>query len=623
MAKSKAKSAGNMFVWGILGLLILSLAGFGIGSFGGTLRNVATVGDQEILVQDYANALQQEQRRLSQQTGQNLSLAQMQTFGFDRLVLERLIALGALDHEAARLELSVGDGEVAKQIRENQAFQGLSGGFDRDGYSRALRNAGLTEKEYEADVRADTARALLQGAIVGGVQPSDSFGALIASHQFETRNLTFAIVTPSDLPAGQLAPSEAELEAHYTENAAAFTTPETRELTVAWITPDRLVDEIEISADQLQSLYDARRAEFSQPARVIAERLGFADRAAAQAARDGIDAGQTSFEALVEARGLTLDDVDQGELAAADLPAPVAEALFALEGPGIVGPLDTSLGPVLYRVNAVLAPVQTPLAEVTDLLRSDYAMDQASRRILDGYGEIDDLLAAGATLEELGQDTDLIVEKVSFRLGDAEGLAGYDAFRAAALAAAPGDFPELLELDDGGLFALRLDAITPATLPPLSAVRDAVQEAWSAASDAARVLAEAERIAATLTGPEGLAEAGLRPEEITDLTRDGFVDGVPSALIARIFAAEPGSALAGPGAPGTAILLWLDSVQPADFSAPEVASAQSQLSAAYASSIAQDLFESYGQAIQTEAGLSINQAALNAVHASFTQGGAF
>ena len=116
MTKSTTKKVSNIAMWGVLALLMFALAGFGVTGFGGSVRVVAEVGDQEVTTNAYARAIRQEQRNLQQQTGQALSLSDMQSFGIDRGVLARLIASAALDNETARLGISVGDAEVARQI---------------------------------------------------------------------------------------------------------------------------------------------------------------------------------------------------------------------------------------------------------------------------------------------------------------------------------------------------------------------------------------------------------------------------------------------------------------------------------------------------------------------------
>ena len=60
MAKALRSKGTNALVWVLIGLLVLGLAGFGIGNFTGTADSVGSVGDEEIPVNDYAVALQNE-----------------------------------------------------------------------------------------------------------------------------------------------------------------------------------------------------------------------------------------------------------------------------------------------------------------------------------------------------------------------------------------------------------------------------------------------------------------------------------------------------------------------------------------------------------------------------------
>ena len=100
-----------------------------------------------------------------QQTGQRCG----QNFGIDQIVLQRLVGRAALDNEAQRIGLSVGDEQVARDIRAVAAFQGVDGEFDRESYEFVLDRNGLTPGQFEEQIRADTARGLLQAAVAGGV----------------------------------------------------------------------------------------------------------------------------------------------------------------------------------------------------------------------------------------------------------------------------------------------------------------------------------------------------------------------------------------------------------------------------------------------------------------------
>ncbi len=84
---------------------------------------------------------------------QNVSLSQAQALGIDRQVLQTLVAQTALDAEAERLKLSVGDETIAQRITQTPAFQGTAGQFDRETYRFTLDRNNLTESSYEASLR--------------------------------------------------------------------------------------------------------------------------------------------------------------------------------------------------------------------------------------------------------------------------------------------------------------------------------------------------------------------------------------------------------------------------------------------------------------------------------------
>ena len=49
-----------------------------------------------------------------------------------------------------------------------KAFQGVGGKFDPETYRFALKQGNLNEADFEAGLRSDVARSLLQGAVAGG-----------------------------------------------------------------------------------------------------------------------------------------------------------------------------------------------------------------------------------------------------------------------------------------------------------------------------------------------------------------------------------------------------------------------------------------------------------------------
>ena len=294
------------------------------------------VGNTPVETSDYLRAINQEMRTFEAQTGQNLTAEQARQLGLPQVVQARLFAAAALEDEANRLGVSVGDHVVAEQIRNADAFHGLTGQFDADRYNQVLRSQGLTPASFEHDVRMDQARLILQSAVTDGVRAPQVVAERTAGWLLETRDLAWQELTDADLAAPITPPDEATLRAWHEANGARFTAPETRQITYAWLTPEMLADTVQLDDQALRGIYEQNIAEYQQPERRMVERLVYPDEAEAQAAKAQLDAGQATFEKLANARGLQLTDIDLGEVAKPDLGA-AGDPVFALAQPGVVG----------------------------------------------------------------------------------------------------------------------------------------------------------------------------------------------------------------------------------------------------------------------------------------------
>ncbi|WP_411839375.1 SurA N-terminal domain-containing protein [Paracoccus sp. ME4] len=626
--RTKGKST---IVWILMGLMVLGLGGFGITSFSGGTSRIGAVGETEITADDYARALQGELRAFSQQTGQQITMQQAQQMGLPQSVQANLIAAAALAEQARRIGVSVGDQRVAETIMQAGAFQGPNGAFDRAAYAEVLRRENLTEADFEATVRDDEARLMMQRAVTGGVAAPAPMVDQTARWLLERRDFSWRELTEADLPEPIATPDEATLRAWHEANDARFTAPETRRITYAWITPEMLASEVQLDEAALRATYEQNIDQFQRPARRMVSRLVFPDVAQAQAARDQIDSGAQPFEAFVVQRGLTLDDVDLGEVTEANLGAAAPE-VFALEQPGVVGPLDSDLGPALYMVNAILDPVDIPFEAAQEDLRGEAALSAAARQIRDRSGDFEDLLAGGATLEDLAEETEMELGQIDWTAEptpEEGGIAGYEAFREQAAQVLTSDFPQLFELADGGVFAMRLDELVPPTLRPFDEVRDEVLADWRRAEVQRQLLDLAAdlRLTAVAEGADGAdtpaddadAEAAPAPADDwtaeTGLARSDWMDGLPPELLSEAFAlAEPGEA-GVVDAQDRVFLVRLDGITDADLSQPDAEQVLQGVRARLDQSLQVDLFDYFVRHAQRGVNVTLDQAAINAINA--------
>jgi peptidyl-prolyl cis-trans isomerase D len=610
-APRRKRKSGGIFVFILIGMIITGFAGWQVTNFSGGLRSIGAVGDREITTGEYITALSAELTSLSQRVGQPVTFAQASTMGLDAQVRGQLVRNAALDNEATRIGLSVGDARVASEITSIPAFQGTDGTFSQDAYRFTLERNNLTVPEFEARLRGDLTRQLMTGAVAGGFAAPAGLTDTLFAFVGERRGFTVLRLTEADLPGPVPAPTEEQQRAFYDANLADFTLPEARRITYVALLPADLAPTMEVDPDLIRKTYEERIDQFVQPERRLVERLVFPDQAAADAAAAAL-AGGASFDDLVADRGLTLTDVDLGDVTQAELGAAGA-AVFALAEPGVTGVLPSDLGPALFRMNGILSASEIPYETAAEGIRQELAADAARRAIADRREVIDDALAAGATLEDLAAEQGLTLATIDLREGSEDPIAGYPAFRDAAAAAGEGDFPEVIDLDDGGIAALRFDAVVPPAPIPFDQARDAVILAWVDAEVGRELGERAVQIKSEVE--TGASLSGFGVVDVTPrIARDGYVDDAPPDLVAQVFQMLPGDVrvIEGPGYVG---VLRLDTVEPADSANPEIAPLRDAIAAQAEAALAQDALALFTQALVNAAGVRLDEAAIAAVHA--------
>ena len=602
---------GQVLVWILMAMLILGLGGFGITNFGGSVRSIGSVDGQDISTDEYFRALRSDLNALSAQVNRPLGFTEASALGLDASVRQRLVTSAVLDAETDRLNISVGDARLAEEIRGIPAFHNMSGAFDRTAYTATLQDNGWKEAQFEAQMRRDLSRGLLQTAVATGFAGSDAAAAAFYDYVEERRSFSLLRLTEADLETPVAEPDAAALRAYYDANPDQFTRPETRRITYAALLADDIAKTIQIDEAELRKLYDQRITEFVQPERRLVERLVFNDEAAATAARNRVDAGQVTFEALVQERGLALTDVDMGDVSKADL-GEAGEPIFAMAEPGVVGPLPSPLGPSLFRMNGIIAADEVSFDEAREALTSEFALDAARRQIRTRVTEIEDLLAGGATLEDLAKDAGLTLATIDMGPDMAEGIAAYPRFREQADKVTQADFPEVFEMDDGGIAALRLDEILPPALRPYDEVADQV-------ATAARADAVKQALAARLEDVQVQVEAGTAMgafgivEVAQDMPRGGRVDAAPADLLERVFQLAEGAA--APVVEGDFVgLIRLDRILPADHSTPEAEQLKQMLRARQGQEMGQDAFALFSSALEQRSRITLDEGAIAAVH---------
>tara|TARA_R110002072_G_scaffold847_32_gene6879 strand:- start:3879 stop:5720 length:1842 start_codon:yes stop_codon:yes gene_type:complete len=611
---AKGFSISKTAVWALLGLLILGLGGFGAVNLSGNVRTIGTVGTKSIPIDQYARDLSQEIRAIEAQTRQPLPFAQAQQIGLDRAVLQRLVRNRALDHEADQLGLSIGDEALRQEILQITAFQGHDGEFDREGYRFALQQGGLSESEFETTLREEASRTLLQGAIVSGVKMPQVYARTLMNYVGEKRSFTWTSLAAKNLAVPLATPTDADLRSYYDENTDQFMLPATKMITYALLSPDAMIDEVEVPLEELQQAYDDRADQYIQPERRLVERLTFSDQEAADQAAAALEVDGTTFNALVQERGLDLSDVDLGDVSRLGL-GTAGEAVFAAEVGDIVGPLPGDLGPALFRVNGILPAQNVSFEDVKADLQGELASARAVRAVEARAQDLDDQLAGGATLEQLANETKMTLGTIAWTQESSDDIAAYGDFRQAAAALALDDFPKVNQLEDGGIYAMRLDETLDERPQPFEEVRVDVRAAWRADQTVQQLTAQATALVATLGGEASFEEAGLDALIEQDQTRNAFIEGTPETFMTEVFKMNVDDVIVLPGE-DSVVIVRLDSITAADSDEANTALLD-QISQQLDQTLAQDIFAIFANDVVRRAAPQVDQRAVQAVHVNF------
>ena len=607
MTKSKT-SVSKIFVWILLGFLFVGLIGFGTGNLSGNIKTIGKIGETEITVNQYVRALQTELRNTSQQFGQQLTLQQLQAFGIQQQVLARLVTDKLLENEASKLSLSVDDKTVRDNIVSLNVFKGPDGNFNQDAYNFALENAGYTSTEFEEEIRAETARNILSQSILSGNMTNKLQAELLASFLLEERSFNIQILKPENISFTVKDPSDEQLESFLEINVDDYTVPESKAITYAVLQPEMLIDIVESDDSILEKIYDEKKQEYNKPEQRTVERLSFLNMDEANSVMAEVTKSLTDFDKLLSDRNLSDEDVLYGTFTEEQL-LEGKKQVFAGNVGEVVGPVETDLGPVIFRIREIIPAKTTSFEEVKPELDKEYKLSEAIKLIDERIEDSQNLLAAGGTLEELNKEIGFSVENILFNSEANVPILENKIFFDTAQTAKVNDFPEIKELPNGGLFALRVDQTVDARQKDIDEVRTELTTAWQKQE----LQNKLDEVAEDMLIKHQYKGKILNFNKIT---RDKVLPELPENIVEEAFNLSTGEGTVISG-DEESFILRLKNVSNADLSSDTAKLLVSQLKNQISNSLSADLFESFANMARVNSKLDLNEQAVNAVHSSF------
>ncbi len=251
----------------ILGLIILTFAVAGVGSYTNSVdTSVATVNGEAISQQDFNKAYQAQRNRMAQQFGEmfeTLSNDSNYMANFRQGVLDNLINERLIDQSSNTLAIRVSDERLKESIRQMPEFQ-VDGAFDNNRYLAIINQAGFYQSsDFRDYLRVEMTRRQLSQAIMTTEFNLPYQEKLQTELQNQTRDVRFAVVTSEQFKES-VDVSEEEIKDYYLANQRLFENKEQVKVDYISLNVTDIAKGIELTNEDVAQYYQENLADFTQ-----------------------------------------------------------------------------------------------------------------------------------------------------------------------------------------------------------------------------------------------------------------------------------------------------------------------------------------------------------------------
>ena len=476
----------------------------------------AKVNGEEVSAAEVNDAWRRRLPQLMQSFGGQLSEEQRTQYQ-QQLLESSILALSAHQH-ARKVGFRVSDAQVAQAYHDEQAFQ-VDGKFSAQAARSRLASVGMTQQQYESDLR----KSLLTGQLERAIGSTDFLTSADSRRLLalldEERELRFAMLQPEAYSASATV-EPAAIEAWYKAHAEDFAVPESVRLDYAELTLADVAAAVVVPEDKLRERYEKDKARFMQPETRQASHILIAvddatsDAKAAAQAKEIYGKLKAGGDFAALAKEFSKDTVSAekgGDLGWAGREVYVKEfsdRLFAMQSGEISEPVKTQFGYHIIRLDGVRAEAGRSFddvrVELTQTLSNELAATEFAQR--------EDQLQE--RLEQGGSNLDQLTREFGLRRGTVEhferGAGGLPLGSDAELNRMVFSDTVVGQHRIGGPVQLGEDRITvfqaqdhkPASQKPLDQVRDGIISELKREQGAVAALAAAEAAAARLKAGE-------------------------------------------------------------------------------------------------------------------------
>lgn len=215
MLQAIRNNAQGVLVWIVVGLIVVSFALFGLGSYlsGASKIVAASVNDVEISNTTLTRAYQNYQERLRKMFGEQYNPELFGTTRVKNEVLQGLITQEVMNQMLSNQGYLAAPEQVFERIKKYEAFQD-DGEFSASRYKEVLAAQRISGDAFENDLSRDIASQQIRTAISGSAFLTEKEKNTLAALENQKRDMGYFDISVK--PYHKLIKiSDADIQAHY------------------------------------------------------------------------------------------------------------------------------------------------------------------------------------------------------------------------------------------------------------------------------------------------------------------------------------------------------------------------------------------------------------------------
>ncbi len=398
MLRALRNQTQSIFFKCFLVLLICGFALWGVGDITGGLNQkpVLSTEKEKVTTETILNEL----NRLRYTLPKRPSLKETVENGMLQNVLNKFEQEVLINAEANFLNLYVPISIQTKAITKEKAFQDPLGNFSKNKFLQSLKNTGLTEKDYLKMIKSEANFQQISMPFLSNDYYDDTIIKDLIDWQNEVRDIEYEILEYID-PNKITKPTSIALKKFFKKNKDKYQFPKIRDIKYLELKPSNFKNEVKISKKLLDDRYEIEKSSYIKEEirkfyQVITQDESKANDFVSSLSKTN------EFEEIAKKKfDLSLKDIDIGSFTKIEFQGVGSDILFNAKINEVIGPIKNKFGYSIYKIINIEPRKTINYDDAIKDLKNKLTKELSLEILYEKLDEIEDLIAAGSTLEEI------------------------------------------------------------------------------------------------------------------------------------------------------------------------------------------------------------------------------